>query len=208
MSDTAPEPIEEKSPVNPEATQFLLGIFADLYRQEVAAEEDVHRTLPFFGTALGLVIASLAYAANRMPKASLVFTSGWLDIAITGFATVSLIWAVTEAVLVLFFISRAIARRDYQRVGPEPGLKARMEDFDAFYRSFDWADEARDKAVLLEMRETVLSSFQTITPSNREMNLRRYHFRALAASHLVRSLILALLATTFIFVSDKLGYLP
>jgi hypothetical protein len=208
MSDTAPELAEEKSPANPEATQFLLGIFADLYRQEVAAEEDVHRALPFFGTALGLVIASLAYAANRMPKASVVSTSSGLGIGITMVSAVLLLLAVIEAISVLSFISRAIARRDYQRIGPESGLKARMDEFDAFYRSLDWPDEARDAAVLLEMRETVLSSYQTIIPSNREMNLRRYHFRALAASHLVRSLILALLATTFIFVSDKLGYLP
>jgi hypothetical protein len=52
----------------PETTLLLLATFADLYRQEVSAEEDVHRTLPFFGTALGIVIGALAYAAGRLPK--------------------------------------------------------------------------------------------------------------------------------------------
>ena len=46
----------------------MLSTFADLYRQEVGAEEDVHRTLPFFGTALGIVIGALAYAAGHLPK--------------------------------------------------------------------------------------------------------------------------------------------
>ena len=43
------------------------------YRQEVGGEEDVHRALPFFGTALGIVIGALAYAAGRLPK--------WPDLA-------------------------------------------------------------------------------------------------------------------------------
>jgi hypothetical protein len=43
----------------PEHTALLLAIFADLYRQEIAAEEDVHRFLPFFGTAPGIVIGAL-----------------------------------------------------------------------------------------------------------------------------------------------------
>jgi hypothetical protein len=208
MSESEDQLPPEPSPVNPETTQFLLGIFADLYRQEVAAEEDVHRTLPFFGTALGLVIASVAYAANRLPKWSVAAGGGWLGDAIAGTSTVCLILAVVETVLVLYFVARAIARRDYQRVGPEPDLKARMDELDVFYRGFNWEDERRDKTVLLEMREAVLASYQAITPPNREMNLRRYHYRALAGSHLVRSLILALLATIIIFVSDKLGYLP
>jgi len=52
----------------PETTTFLLTTFAEFYRQELGAEEDVHRSLPFFGTALGLVIGALAYAAGRLPK--------------------------------------------------------------------------------------------------------------------------------------------
>jgi len=47
----------------PEAATLLLATFAELYRHEVGAEEDVHRTLPFFGTALVIVVTALAYAA-------------------------------------------------------------------------------------------------------------------------------------------------
>ena len=67
------EPARAEIQPNPEVTALLLTTFADLYRQEVGAEEDVHRTLPFFGTAWGIAIASLAYAAGRLPK--------WPDVA-------------------------------------------------------------------------------------------------------------------------------
>lgn len=54
----------------------------------------------------------------------------------------------------------------------------------------------------------LLDSYTTVTPINRGLNQRRYRFRSLASSHLVRSLIWALAATTVIFAADKLGYLP
>lgn len=52
MSDpTLPSLPESQAPPPPEVTALMLSTFSDLYRQEVGAEEDVHRTLPFFGTA-------------------------------------------------------------------------------------------------------------------------------------------------------------
>jgi len=55
MSDATPTLVEQ--PLPPDTTFLLLTVFADLYRQEVTAAEDVNRTLPFFGTALGIVVA-------------------------------------------------------------------------------------------------------------------------------------------------------
>jgi len=51
-------------------------------------------------------------------------------------------------------------------------------------------------------------SFLIVTLRNRELNLTRHRFRALAAKHLVLSVIWALCATTIILVADKVGYLP
>jgi hypothetical protein len=196
----------ERSPT-PDTSNFLLGTFADLYRQEVAAEEDVHRTLPFFGTALGIVIGALAYAAGRLPKWTDVLASGHGRIA---FWTASLLLtlAIVEATLVLVFISRAISRRDYQRIGPERALRDRMSELEAYYIDQEVSGESRDNAIATDMRQALLDSYTAVTPTNRNLNQRRYHFRALASSHLVRSLIWALAATTVIFMTDKLGYLP
>jgi hypothetical protein len=41
---------------------ILLSMFQDMYKQELGAEEDVHRTLPFFATALGLIVTALVFA--------------------------------------------------------------------------------------------------------------------------------------------------
>ncbi len=189
----------------PQTTALLLATFADLYRLEVAAEEDVQRTLPFFGTALGLVLASLAYAAGRLPK--------WSDLAsergTIAYAAASALLglAVFEAGCVLVWLSRAIARRNYQRIGPEPQLRARLRDLQGFYDEQGVAADRQDDELVEDMRQALLDSYTSVSPINRALDQRRYRFRALAASHLVRSLIWALTATTVIFVADKLGYL-
>jgi len=61
----------------PETTAYLPGMFADLYRQEIAAEEDVHRTLPFFATALRIIIGatrviSVAGKPGFLPKVTVI----------------------------------------------------------------------------------------------------------------------------------------
>ena len=184
----------------------MLSTFADLYRQEVGAEEDVHRTLPFFGTALGIVIGAVAYAAGRLPK--------WTDLtthpAVAAFAaaTVLLSLAIVEAAFVLIFLSRAIARRDYRRVGPETALRTRLRELQVYYHGQGATGDLQDAEIVKDMQQVLLDSYTTVTPINRGLNQRRYRFRSLASSHLVRSLIWALGATSVIFAADKLGFLP
>ncbi len=190
----------------PETTVLLLATFADLYRQEVGAEEDVHRTLPFFGTALGIVIGAVAYAAGRLPRWSDLTNYGGL----TAFtvATVLLGLAIVEAACVIGWISRAIARREYHRIGPETELRARVAELEAYYRSRGIGGSQRDAGLVTDIRQMLLDSYTATTPANRNLNQLRYKFRARASSHLIRSLIWALAATSVIFLGDKLGYLP
>jgi hypothetical protein len=68
LNEPSPEDPIETPPLGSESADVLLGMFQDFYRQEVSAEEDVHRTLPFFATALGLIIAALNYAASQLPR--------------------------------------------------------------------------------------------------------------------------------------------
>jgi hypothetical protein len=164
MSDPEPPPVEP-SPT-PKTIDFLLAIFADLYRQEVAAEEDVHRTLPFFGTALGLVIASLAYAAARLPKWT-DLGGNWNGKAAFAVAAALLVLAIVEAVFVLVFVSRAISRRNYQRIGPERELRRRAEELEAFYVNQGTIGEESDTAMALDMQEALLDSYMSVTPTNR-----------------------------------------
>lgn len=203
MADETTPPAAPQEADAPETMALLLATFAELYRQEIGAEEDVHRALPFFGTALGIVVGALAYAAGRLPK--------WTDITAPGsrvafwLAGGLLALAVVEAGCVLLFLSRAMARRNYRRIGPEATLRARAIELRMAIGSRGIrADRGGGSAH--DMQRVLLDSYTEVTPYNRELNQRRQRFRALASSHLIRSLIWALGATTVIFVADKLGY--
>lgn len=197
MSD---EPV---SAIEKETTAVVLATFAEAYRLEISAEEDVYRTLPFFGTALGIVIAAIGYAAGRLtPWGQLPVH--WLFLASTGLLAL----AALESIGVIIRLSQALARRDYQRIGPERVLRERLDELRAYYDDLIEQPPNRDALLARDFQEALIASYERVTPLNRELNGRRYHFRALAASHLVRSLLWALGATTIILVSDKVGLLP
>ena len=190
----------------PDTMALLLTTFGEFYRQEVGATEDIHRSLPFFGTALGIVIAALAYAAGRLPKFFDISTNlGRIAFAASGLL---LLLAVVEAACVLVWISLAIGRRDYQRIAPETALRQRFEALRAYHGRRDLTGPQQDAEILQDMRQVLLDSYAEVTPVTRRINQERYKYRALASSHLVRALIWALGATTVIFVADKAGFLP
>lgn len=205
MADPSPAAMTE--PPSPKSSALMLGAFADLYRQEIGAEEDVYRTLPFFGSALGIIIATLGYAAGRLPKWSDLPVGLMTRIAFLVTAAL-LTLAVLAAVPVLVFLSRAIVRRDYDRIGPEPALRARFAELRAFSEAQGKTGAELDDALLADLQEMLLDSYVRVTPPNRRLNLRRYRYRALASSLLLVSLICALAATTLILALDKIGLLP
>jgi hypothetical protein len=140
----------------------LLSTFAGLYRQEIGAVEDVHRSLPFFGTALGIVIGALAYAAGRLPK--------WPDLAthsaLIAFLTASVLLglAIVEAACVLVWISLAIERRDHQRIGPEPRRRARLAELRAHYTNIGTSDIQLDLELLEDARQILIESYASTSP--------------------------------------------
>ena len=206
MSDQAPPGAASQISDAPETAALLLATLAEFYRQEVGAEEDVHRALPFFGTALGIVVGALAYAAGRLPRLPDITQEEGLVAFWAAGALLAL--AVLDAVLVLVFLARAISRRNYQRIGPEAALRARVGALRDWYGDMPLSGPQRDRRLAGDVRQFLLDSYTEVTPFNRELNRRRYRFRAFASSHLVRSLIWALGATTTIFVADKMGYFP
>jgi hypothetical protein len=196
-------------PPPPEATKLLLDVFAEAYRQELGAEEDVHRTLPFFGTALGIVIAALGYAAGRLPRWSELPGPAAPHGGRAGYvaAVALLVLSVLEAGCVLVWLARAIASRQYHRIGPEAALADRVAELQAAHAAAGVVGERLDAALVQDVRHVLLQSYMAVTPLNRAANRRRSGFRARAGSHLVRSLIWALAATTLIFMADKFGVL-
>ena len=158
----------------PDTMARLLTTFREFYRQDVGATEDVHRSLPFFGTALGIVIAALAYAAGQLPKFFDISTCmARITFVISG---VLLLLAVIEAACVLVWISLAIGRRDYQRIAPETALRERFEALRAYHGRQGLTGAPQDAAILQDTREVLLDSYAEVTPVTHRVNQERYRF--------------------------------
>jgi hypothetical protein len=87
-------------------------------------------------------------------------------------------------------------------------LRGWLQELRAYYDDLVEQPPSRDALLARDFQEALIASYERVTPLNRGLNDKRYHFRALAASHLVRSLLWALGAAPVIFVSDKIGLLP
>lgn len=217
--DRPQDDTSEFPPLGDKAGSVLLTMFQDFHRQGVAAEEDVHRTLPFFGTALGLIITALTYVAAQLPDWATVLnacsadhrTFNWNVIACAwpaGIAGIFLFISALAITRVLWLLSRATIPREYERVGPERDYINRARALRDYHISLGLTDEALDLAVNLDIRDQLLQDFAIILPHNREISRRRYNFRAKAFRYLLWSLFLVLLATIIILITAKVGLLP
>ena len=193
-------------------------MFQDSYRQEVGAEEDVHRTLPFFATALGLIITAINYAASQLPRWALVTRAcrtasgaervsaavgcGW-PLVLTALLLAA---SALLSVGVLVLLALATKRRAYERVGPEDRHVERARSLRDYHEGRGLEGPALDLAVSLDLRDQLLDDFAQVIPINRTLNLQRYKLRARAVSWLLWSLLSALLATILSVVMTKLGF--
>ncbi len=208
MTPPPPEPLGEKS------AGILLSMFQDVYRQELGAEEDIHRTLPFFATALGLILAALNYAAAQLPKWSDLtkycgkasfewdwFICSW-PVTISGFLF-SL--ATAFSIAVLWSLAGATKRRGYDRIGPEDALLSRAQALQEYHKKVGLAGPDLDNAVLVDLRQQLLQDYAEAIPLNRERTLQRYRLRARAVSFLLGSLFAAVVATILMMATIKFG---
>ena len=129
--------MSDPSQLKPKSTSVLLALFQDVYRQEVGAEEDVHRTLPFFATSLGLIIAALNYVSGQLPGwfstlSNCTEGDPWIRWWTLGFCMApeaiciaGLLLSAGCAAFVLFSLAIATKKQEYGRVGPESTLLQR-----------------------------------------------------------------------------------
>jgi hypothetical protein len=205
-------------PVGEKAGGLLLAMFQDFYRQELAAEEDVHRTLPFFGTALGLIVAALNYVGSQLPDWSTVLKACSADHASFDRGVIACAWpaALTGALLlasaltgvgVLWLLALATKRRTYERVGPEPVHLNRARALREYHLVKGLTNDTLDTAVTSDLRDQLLQDFALALPINRNVTLQRYKLRARAVAYLLWSLFAAFVATIIIVMTAKVGLL-
>lgn len=92
---------------------YLERTFAEAYRKEVDAEENVWRTLPFFAATLALELAALAQVRDWVAG-----TRGWVLAA--GEAMLAVAGLMTMAAIAALAMS--VRSADFRRVAPEVGL--------------------------------------------------------------------------------------
>lgn len=190
---------------------LVLEVIQDSYRREVAAEEDVFRTLPFFATALSFLMVAVTFAARQLPGHGAFWdvcgrVRGWRSFgcaALVGLADLFLFGALVLGVLVLIPLHRAIRLRDYRRVGPEDAVIAMARGLSAASAASKddggaGAPTDRDVGVAAALRERLMDATAAAVMHNRDINAARYKGRSAALDLLIWSLILALAGTIFV----------
>jgi hypothetical protein len=218
MSETpeavAPEP-PETPPLGDKAAGLLLSIAQDFYRQEKAAEEDVHRTLPFFATALGLIIAALNYAGAQIPEwtgALKVCSVTHKSIAVR---VIACDWAalLAEALLVisallgigvLFLLARATDRLDYLNLGADQAAD-RARELRNYHLTRGLEGVSLDEAISADLRDQIIENLVIAVSANHDITVRRYRLRDRAIAFLLWSLFIAFAATIVILITSKFG---
>jgi len=208
----------EVQPVLGEASSAVLfGLLMDIYRQEVAFEEDPFRSLPFFATALGLIGTLLGYAGTQLPtwhrlsaqcggnahkllSVSQLSCAGgiWLTVACLGSV---LICSLTS----LYQLSLATRTKGYRRIGPESNLVDATRALHLYHQTNGLRDSELDTAVVLDMRSQLLDKLAETIAHNREITLRRIRSRSRALAFLLWSLFFALAGIISLLTSTKLG---
>jgi hypothetical protein len=202
MSNAPDGPTDE--PLPPNTTALLLATFADQYRQELSAAEDVYRTLPFFGTALGIVVTSAGYVASLLPKWSNDASCAGRVAFLVAAALFGL--AVKEGGFVLYWLKRAIENKDFPRMPAEPDFRNTLRERRENLAHEGVPNVEWDNELVKAAREALLKSYTEGNPAAREVNRQRYQSRANASMHLIQGLIWVLCATTVIFAADKLSF--
>lgn len=183
---------------------LLLATFQDRYRIEVQADEDVFRTLPFFATSLGLVLAAVGFVATRLPPWStvearpvLVLGGGLVACSIlAAFAVLALLWRATAP---------AVVRRPE---GESAILAARAELVRDLAARPEIEPEDADSSIAATLRNDLILTYAMAAEEQRALNRRRSGHRSQAARFLIGSLMLAFTATAIIYFAGQTGNLP
>jgi hypothetical protein len=216
---SAPSREDEPPALGEKTTSAIFALLQDFYRQEVGAEEDIHRTLPFFATALGLIVASLNYSATQLPSRRAILTAcargappilDWTVVPCAWsalLAGVCLLFVVGLSGTVLWYLGLATRKRDYLRAGPEQMILERARELHSFHAGTGVDGDRLDMAVMIDIRAQLLETFAEVVPANREVSSLRYRYRARAVLCLLWSLFFALLATILVIVTVKFSSL-
>ncbi len=171
--------------------------YTDGYKQQIADEENVPRSLPFFATASAVLVAIIAASKDLIPGFSWTVYSAWI------WALIALLALCLLASMILLLF--ALWPRDFKYVMSEPELHNYVEQLRKFYSlNSTLSASQREAAILEDLRIALSSQYRVGAANNRAINFGRASKRATAFCLLVFALILAFAMIASILVNIKI----
>lgn len=164
-------------------------------RRELEHEENVVRSLPFFATSIGALLAFLGLVRDSLPSVQIT------PLALTVYTFLAL--AVLALLALLWFLYDSLRLRSLPLPMTEPDLVRYAEELTAYYATAATTDDRpagagseevvdRDRAVVAELRAIMIEQLAAATSAIRAQNLRRLAARSRAFSTLLVALFFAL----------------
>lgn len=194
--------------------EYLEKYAADGFKRESDQEENVVRSLPFFATSFGVLLAFLSLARGAMP------TWSFAPLPLAAYALLALI--LISLLLLIWFLFQAVRPRDFEYPMREAALVEYAKKLSGYYEQGDstaavsnvegsaeptgTATDAAilERAVVEDLRAAVLTQLATAAEISRGNNTKRLAARAGAFITLMTALIFALLLFVVILAGDKL----
>lgn len=174
--------------------EFLEKVFEAAFKREFDQDDNIVRSLPFFATALGLVVAIFSQVIVRLPPPSSV--AGVVFLTILAVATgsfLNILWC-------LFQIVRA---RDFKLPPNEEKLLEWSDELMAYHtKRWRSAKKAEDLAIK-DVRRRVVEAYAEAAVDNRASNRHKFRYRAQGFVNLVLLIALASASVGVIFIDKQ-----
>ena len=174
-----------------ELDEYLEKLAAEGYRQQLADEENVPRSLPFFAASLAVLVAILGAIRDSIPVPE------WA-------AYPAVIWGVLilfalTLLMVIIFLGLAVWGRKFRYIMNEAEIAAYAAGLLSYYELDPNLTEAgRKTAALKDLRVLLTRQYGEAAMYNRALNFRRAGARATAFEALIFALFLAFMLIAII----------
>ena len=171
-------------------------MLSDFHKREVDQEENVARSLPFFGPSLAVTATLLGIVAKSLPTFSL---TDWYP------ASIYFILAILAAsiLVMLCYLWTAVRPRRFKIPLTAEEFYDTYQSFKAFYEGQNLSVAQRNAALISDLRLGLIRNYAEVATTNQKHTLARLNARARAFQCLIVVLFLAFCLVGVIIVHDQ-----
>lgn len=170
-----------------EAGEYLEKLVAARHKEQLDQEENVWRSLPFFATSLGVLVAFVGIVRPLIPAWS------WPLSPAAGILYVFLLLLVASLFGVLYFLAVAAKQRRITEEAGEDELLAYASGIVDFYDETPLTEEQAEQAMIEDLRSITIRQLADIAMVRRSHNEARHQARGRAFFGLILALVCALI---------------